>query len=321
MNVEKLADEIIEKRRHELSKKAQSYPRSNMIMSDLSECERYLTHSVLDYDKKPIPDEDLLARFEAGNTAEREIIRDLEGLGYTVVMSQKPVELRSKDGGIMATGRVDGFLKVDRNQIPFEIKSSHPNIFNQIKTIEDLQKKPWLRKYTYQIQMYLYANNIEQGLLIFTNCLGAWKILPVYLDYGLCEWILQKIERSYENIKGKEYGPRIPYDVEMCGKCHFASVCLNDIINKPADMIDNPELEEDIKRHEELKEPASEYTSLHKKIRETFKDIDKATVGTRWLIQQVPSQRTSYEIPEDVKKEYAKVVPIKRLVIQDLGGN
>lgn len=330
MIAEKLADQIIARRRAELKKQISGYPRKNVILSDIADCDRYLTYSVLDWDKRPLHDEDLQARFNAGKTWEREAIRELEGLGYDVTLSQQPVQIKNRSGELIASGKIDGFIDYmdesgKKHRLPLEIKTMQPNIFSTIKGVDDFQKRPYLRKYTRQLMLYMYGNNTEEGLFLLIDGLGRWKLLPLALDYGTCEWLLQRLERVYAAIKTKVLPDRIPYDVQICGKCAFAVNCLPDVLNRAADMINNADLEADIERHEEIKPLASEYDHLHEKIKETFKGIEKATVGMRFLVQNIPSARTTYELPveiakqiEDLKKEHASKVPVMRLMIQDL---
>lgn len=326
---EKLADQIIERRRAELKKQITSYQRKNLILSDIADCDRYLAYSVLEWDKRPLHDEDLQARFNAGRMWEREAIRELEGLGYEIILSQQPVQIKNRKGDVIATGKIDGFVVFEHEgkkiQVPIEIKTMQPNIFNTIKGSEDFQKRPYLRKYPRQLMLYMFGNNTDEGLFLLLDGLGRWKLLPLALDYGACEWLLQRIERTHEAIQAKQFPDRIPYDSQICGKCAFSHICLPDVLNKAADMIDNPDLEADIARHEEIKPIAAEYDQLHNTIKETFKGIEKAMVGTRFLVQNIPSARTTYELPADVeqqidelKKSYAKKVPVTRLVIEDL---
>lgn len=322
MLAEALADQILEKRRNELKKQITAYPRKNIILSDLADCDRYLAYSVLEWEKRPVHDEDLQARFNAGKTWEREAIRELEGLGYEIILSQQPVQIRNRQSELIATGKIDGFIVFEhegkRHKVPLEVKSMNGNIFNTIKSAEDFQRLPYLRKYPRQLLMYMYGNAVEEGIFLLLDGLGRWKLLPLALDYGTCEWLLQRIERVAENIKTKTLPDRIPYDSQICGKCAFSHICLADIINKPTEFIENEALENDIERHEELKPLASEFDRIHDVLKETFKGIEKAVVGTRWRIQQLPSQRTVYEIPDDIKKSYSKKVPVNRLVIEDL---
>lgn len=323
---DKLADSIIEKRVKELGKQISQYQRNNSILSDIGDCERQMVYSVLDWDKKPLHDAELQARFEAGKTAEREIVRELEGLGFDVVMSQAPILIKNRKGELIASGKIDGFIKYEGRNVPMEIKSMNPNIFNQVKSVTDFQKKPWLRKYTRQLMMYMFGNNEEEGLFIVTDCLGHWKILPLYLDYAEAEQILQRLERVHDHIQAKSYPKRIVYDQSICGKCPFASICLQDILNTEADIMDDPEIESIIDRHEEIKPIAKEYDDLHDQIKGIFKDKEKSIVGTKYIIQNIPSQRTVYELPDDVKEQineiksqFAKPVPLTRLVIEKIG--
>lgn len=320
-----LADAITTRRQEALVRRVTAYPRKNSILSDVHDCERYMTYAVLDWEKRPVHDAELQARFDAGNVWEKQIVMDLLSMGFEFQASQTPVTIKNRSGEIIATGRIDGFIRWESRKIPVEIKTMTPYLFDQLKTVEDFQKKPWLRKYPRQLMLYMFGNNEEWGLFIVTNGLGAWKLLVLSLDYGECEALLQKLERVHNAIQKKTYLDRIPYDPGTCGKCPFALLCLPDVINKAAESIDNPALEADIARHEELKPSASEYNTLHKKIKETFDGVEKAIVGTRWLILSAPSKRTVYEVPEDVQaqiddlmKAHAKKVPCTILSIQDL---
>lgn len=325
MNVADLAQSIIEKRTADLTTRISQYQRKNSILSDVADCERYMTYAVLDWDKRPVHDAELQARFDVGNLWEREMVRDLQGLGFTVTLSQQPVQIIGRGGELIATGKIDGFIQWEGRRYPVEFKSMNSNVFNSINTVEDFGKKPWTRKYLKQIQMYMFGNNCEEGLFIVNDCLGHWKLFPVYLDLGECEAILQKLERVAGAIKSKTYPDRIAYDQSICGKCPFAVQCLQDVINRPADLIDNEVLEADITRHEELKPLAKEFETLHDNLKGTFNGIEKAIVGTRWMIQNVPSKRTVYELTKEaeeqigeIKKAHSKQVPVTRLVIQDL---
>ena len=327
MIADALAQEIAERRKKELASRINRYQRKNSILSDIGECERQMVYSVLDWEKKPLHDEGLQARFDIGNLFEREIVRDLQGMGFSFILSQMPVEILGRGGAKIASGKIDGFIQYQGKKIPIEIKSMNPNVFNSINSIDDFNKKPWTRKYLRQLQLYMFGNNCEEGLFICTDCLGKWALWPVVLDLGECEALLQRLERVHNAIQANQYPDRIPYDQSICGKCAFASTCLADIINKPANFIDNEALEQDIDRHEELKPLAAEYDGLHDKIKDTFKGIEKAVVGDKYLVMSVPSNRTTYEIPPEVEKEIAelkkphmKKVPMNRLVIERLMG-
>ena len=321
-----LADSILSKRIQRLEGMATAYPRRNSILSDISECSRQMVYSVLDWDKRPAAGPDLQARFEAGKTFERDVVRELMDMGSQFEQSQSPVQIKNRAGDLIATGKIDGFIKWEGVRVPVEIKSMHPQIFQSIKSVEDFQKKPWLRKYTRQLQMYMFGNSCEWGLFIVGDLLGHWKMLPLALDYGEAESILQRLERVHEDIKSKRYPDRIVYDQSICGKCPFSAICLQDVVNREAEIIDSAEWDAKLERHEELKPLAKEFDDIHENIKESFSGKEKSIVSGRWLVQSIPSKRTAYEIPDDVKAEidelrkaHAVAVPVQRLVIEKIG--
>jgi len=318
---------IMERRARELESNIQSYPRNQSILSDISECERSMVYAVLDWKSRQLFDIETKARLEAGNLQEREIINQLIKLGFEVILSQQPVDVLGKSGKLIARGKIDGMIKWEGKRVPFEIKSMNPNIFNGIKSLDDFQKKPYLRKYLRQIQMYLFGNNIEEGFFILTDCLGHWKMFPVFLDYGECEAILLKLERVAAAIDSKAYPERISYDQSICGWCPFSLICLPDLMNQPAELIIDEAIETAVARHEFLKPLSKEFEKIHDEIREKFKNVAKAIIGDKFIVQNIASKRTAYELTPEaeeqvaaIKKEFAKQVPVMRLVIQSLDG-
>jgi len=325
MQINELIDEIIKRRKNSLSQKINHYQRKNSILSDIGECNRQLVYNVLDWDKRPLHDEELQARFDVGNLWEREVIRTLQELGFDFILSQSPVAIKNRNGELIATGKIDGFIQHDKQRFAVEIKSMNPNIFNQVKSLEDFQKKPWLRKYLRQLTLYLLANNQEWGLFILVDGMGHWKMIPLALDYGEAEFIIQRLETVHEFIKKKEYPDRIVYDTSICDRCPFALICLQDINKTPAELIIDDAVEQAVARHEELKPLAKEFDEIHDEIKEKFKNVAKAIIGDKFIVQNIASKRTAYELTPEaeeqvaaIKKEFAKQVPVLRLVIQAL---
>ena len=335
--VQDLVDELYRRQEKALSELNRSDPQHNPRASNIHDCARNIVYQVLDWDKKKPFDSWMIARFEEGRRQEKAVIQRLRLRGFDIIDQDVNGQLsiavpehstHEFRRGEVLTGRIDGLIQWNSEWIPFEIKSMHPNLFAGIKSLEDFNKKPIHRRYLRQIQMYLLGRGSEFGLFILTDGLGHDMFIPVYLDFGEAEWNLRHLETAARAIKRREYPDRIPYDARTCGSCQFAHLCLPDVINRPADLIENEELENDIARHQELKPLSAEYEKLHNHIKETFKGIEKAMVGTRFLVQNVPSQRTVYELPPEVdteinelKKAYAKKVPSTQLMIKDLDDN
>lgn len=307
---EALAFDIQERRKQSLKSRINISPRRNPIMSDIGECERQMVYAITDWDKRPPHDENLQARFDAGNLQEREIISELTKLGYDVSLSQMPVEIKHKDGSVLASGRIDGFIKYHGVKIPIEIKSMNPAVFDGIETVEDLQKKPYLRKYIRQLMLYCYGNNIEEGLFILTNCLGAIKAVPITLDYGECEAILKKLESVHEHLKNKTQPDRIPYREEICGWCPFAMICLADVVRTEAEVLTNDDLLMRLEQRESLKEASSQYDRVDKSIKDEIKKAGiKKGIAGEFLIST-----DTYE-----KKEFtSKACTVTKVTIQKL---
>ena len=71
-----LADHIVAKRTDVLNSKINRYPKRAFTCSDIHECDRYMIHSVLDWDKRELHDAGLQAIFDAGNKEEENVIPD-----------------------------------------------------------------------------------------------------------------------------------------------------------------------------------------------------------------------------------------------------
>lgn len=292
-----LAFDIMERRKAELVKGAQSYPRSQPILSDIGDCDRQIAYGVTNWKDREAPDVELLARFEAGNVQEREITTRLINMGYKVTLQQQPVEVKGRDGQLLARGKVDGFITFNGIKIPFEIKSMNPNVYNNVEIYEDFQKKPWLRKYPRQLQMYLLGNNCEWGLFILTDCLGHWKIIPVALSYEEGEAILQRLERVHAHLKAGTYPDRIDYRADICGQCAFAMICLPDVMRSQAIVLTDADTLTMLDERERLKPLHSQYEEVDKALKGKIKasGVTKAIAGD-WILSTKVVHKNAYSV-------------------------
>ena len=304
--VEGLIELIIKKRKEFLQGELKRYPREYPIASDIPDCDRYIVHSILDWQQKKMFDEYVQAMLIRGNTEEKQVTKDMLDLGLEIIENQTPFEARNAKG-ILCRGKIDGKLKFEGQKYPYEIKSMNVNSFNSIRNIDDLQKRPHFRKYLRQIQLYLFGHNAEEGLFIFTDLQGHYKLIPVYLDYGECELLLQRLEKVQVCLAKKEYPDRINYDERICGKCAFAHVCLPDTKSEGASVIEDPDLECALERREELKPLAKEYGDIDDDIKERFRERPDTIIGVNWRILAKASaykKLNTKAIPEDIKKQY-----------------
>ena len=293
--VNKLADEIVTKRKNQLRSNNKRWIPRNFYASSIPECDRQLVHSILDWDKRELADDGLLALFESGKKEENNIIKMLLDLGFEVVQQQNPIEIKNRKGETICSGRIDGKIIYNGVAIPYEIKSMQDYSFQQLNTIDDFQNSPLHRKYIKQLQLYMYGNNIEVGMFIISN-FRQIKVIPVYIDYGLCEQILQQLERAWEYVKKKEYPKPISYNPKICDWCPFELLCTKMTENKPAEFIDNKELEAKIDRRFQLEAAAKEYKELDEEIKAPFKKngVLNAIIGTKYEIIGRKQTRTTY---------------------------
>lgn len=293
--VETLVRALTERRQVRLTQMINQYPRRNPILSDLGDCNRQIVYGVTNWKDKPLPGPELQARFEVGNVMEREMTKELLEMGFNFVGGQDSVEINGKDGILLATGRIDGFIKWEGEKIPVEFKSMHPNIYDQVESIEDFSKKSWLRKYVRQLQMYCYGHNKEYGLFGLTNCLGGRKWFVLYLDLGECELLLQRLEKVAFHLALKTLPDRIPYREDVCGRCDFANICLADVVRNETDVLTDDVLIASLERREQLKDSHTEYGKIDKEVKSKLKGIEKGIAGS-FMIVGKPTHKESYTV-------------------------
>ncbi|GAG68019.1 unnamed protein product, partial [marine sediment metagenome] len=151
MSVQKLIDDIVQAREMDLAKDIKRYPRTNMRLSDIPDCCRQLVYGVLNWNERALFDIETIARLRKGNSEESEGVQYLLKLGFKVVLTQQAVDVNAKNDELLARGHIDGFLEHEGKRYPFEFKSANVNIYNSIKTIDDLQSRPYTRKYIRQL--------------------------------------------------------------------------------------------------------------------------------------------------------------------------
>ena len=277
---QELKDAILTRREDRLKSLAkigrQVCPRASSITS----CDREMVYSITCWDKKPVPEPWLQARFEEGKEQERKVIRELMDLGFEVVEGQKPFEIKSRQGKVILTGSIDGKALWKDKKVPFEVKSLDPNIYQQINEVDDFNKYDWARKYPLQMQVYLYGHNEEEGLFIITDCKGHWKIFTVTLDLGEMEKILQRCEFVMDSIDRNEM-PAFCKDASICRKCWaLGKVCAPDMNMGPGlVIIEDAEMEVMLVKREELRSANKEYDEIDTYIKGYFKGKPNSVCG------------------------------------------
>ncbi|MEK7556666.1 MAG: hypothetical protein AAB538_01685 [Patescibacteria group bacterium] len=249
------------------------------------ECERFLVYRRTRWQDEILPDAKLQAVFMIGNILEEFAFDLMRKAGLPVIEQQVMIE----DKRMKVTGHADATSAFEPDD-PFvvEIKTAHPMIWNQINTVDDLKKKPWLKKYPAQVQLYMFIRGYRRGVILFVNKSTGW-LKEIWMDLDLdfvaeiedkCKRINFAVEVSELAKTDEEKEACLPAritDRATCGMCSFRHVCLPDV-NFEAELkiADDPEFEAKLKRVVAAKPLTAEMTALEKEVKSRIKATAEA---------------------------------------------
>lgn len=267
-------------------------------------CTRYLVFDRTRWEEKTLHDERLQMIFDLGNDIENRVMRDLADAGVQVIEQQRAFSWPEYS----ISGHIDGKAIVDGQVYPIEIKSMSPFVYDRVNTVEDMLKSKYhyMRAYPGQMTTYLLMDNKEQGFFICKNKVsGAMKEIPVTLDYELGESLLQKATVINAHVASGTLPDPIEYDDNVCSECGYNHICTPDRIGKEIEVIDDEELVGLLADYERLKPYSKEYDEVDKRISEIVNGKEKLLAG-EWFITGSWRKRTGYNVPDDIKKQYAQ---------------
>lgn len=303
-----LAAEIETKRNAMLLATITNRPKQNSWASQVSACNRQNVYSILNWEDRKLHDIRLAARFKAGNDQERIILRELNELGFDVVEGQAtlPTDMTA---AYRVSGRIDGKLRYMGHRIPFEVKSCHPRIFAKLERMSNadalafISADRYISSHLKQFSLYLFGHNEEAGLLLYTDCMGHWKLVTVTLNYALAESVLDQLDLVKRYVEAKELPDRIPYDEDLCGGCSFLHICLPDVVRAETQLVDDPATVVALDRRAQLSAPADEYEELDKALKEKYRGTTRKILGGKWVVESKevlvkgkPQWRTTFKV-------------------------
>jgi CRISPR/Cas system-associated exonuclease Cas4 (RecB family) len=296
---------IVEKVYEYKKSQIKQYPVNANRASSLGHpCTRYLVFDRTRWEEKTLHDERLQMVFDLGNDIEDRVLKDLKEAGLQIIEQQRSFSWPEHQ----ITGHIDAKALIDGKAYPLEIKSMSPFAFDKVNSIQDMLKSKYayMRAYPGQMMLYLLMDNKERGFFILKNKVsGAMKEIPVDLDYGIGESLLQKAEAINTHVANKTLPDPIEYDENVCSDCGYNHICLPERIGKEVEIIDNEELEGLLRRYEELKPSSKEYDEVDKRISEIVNGKEKLLVGN-YFITGSWRKTTKYNVPPDVKTQYAE---------------
>lgn len=271
-------------------------------------CERYLYYIRVDGDKATKKDWKGIA--DRGNVMADWWKREMIGKGFKVIHDQLPLSDKlTKQYKI--SGRIDGRVgKGEIRPLLYEFKSMNDWAYKSINDWNDFSesKSWWVRGYPAQIQLYLLDQNEEGGLMVLMNAqTWEWKVIPVYLDLGYCEYLLNRAERVNKAVNSENAPERIGYDSKICGQCEFAHICLPDIKNEGWEFRDDEKLSAILKERASLEESADRFDELDKEAKEIAKVAGKTFLLPKWKVEIKKVTMTRLDtksIPIEVRTKY-----------------
>ncbi len=303
------AETINGRLREKLQEKCVIYPQNNLRCSSVGHpCPRYVYLCITNFNDRTPPDVGLQAIFGLGNTLETHVIEKIKEAGFEVIT---PTERSFRIMPQNITGREDLRIKDPETGelYPVEVKSISPFEFDKLNCFDGFvrHKKPFIRAYAAQIQLYLYKYEKPFGFFALINKLtGEIKFIKVDLDYDYCEKVLQKAEYINDCLS-KQTPPDACEEIGLCDNCDLQHIC-GQVKRIPADVELDDELENLINRKEELKAAKAEYEAIDKEIKERVGEREKIITGT-YLIERKSFVKAEYTVPASTQFR----INIKRL--------
>ena len=225
-------------------------------------------------------------------------------------------------------GEADWILTEDGLKYPLDGKSCSSQMFREIshyKTSDDLlsSKAIWLRHYPAQMYSYIALYGLAVSLLLFRNK-GNGKKHAINVP-----WSSEKGNRYLDGLKeinglvSREELPAVIDNEGICLRCGFCnSVCYAEG-NTPkaaATLIDDDDLRAALDRRAELERFSKEFDSLDKQIKERFDKQPGSWLVGDFIITNKPYNSTTYDVPEEIKKQYAKASARNKFSFKNLAG-
>lgn len=303
------AEEINGKLRDKLQEKCVIYPQNNLRCSSIGHpCWRYVYLSITNWEDRPAPDVGLQGIFQLGNTLEAHVIEKIKEAGYEVI-TPTTRSFRIDPQGI--TGREDLRIKDPEtgDLIPVEVKSISPYEFDRLNSFDDFvkNKKPFIRAYAAQIQLYMLKFGKEYGFFALINKLtGEIKFIRCEFDYDYCEEILVKAEFINKCLEDRTL-PDATDEIGLCESCDLKHIC-GQCKRTPATFEFDGELDGLIRRKQELSAAIAEYKEVSDLIKDIVGDREKIITGD-YLIERKAIAKEEYTVA--ARTEYR--INIKRL--------
>jgi hypothetical protein len=274
---------------------------------------RYAVLRRLHWEAAPLPTPELQMIYDEGNLQEKAILRDLQDAGFELIEQQTAVEWKQ----FQITGHLDAKILLDGEAIPLEVKSLSPFSWEKHRTIDDMMesKWPWMRGYPGQLLIYMLLSNAEHGVLVTKNkATGRLHAIDFELMTYLheAEGLLQVAEQTNMHLAAGTVPDPVPFEEWVCGKCDMFGVCQPPIAGDPPEVIDDPDLLEELTEREQLDAARKRYDALDKKIKAQFDARDGVHLCGDFAIETKITQKERKQLVGTGEMFDSATVKIKR---------
>lgn len=240
-------------------------------------CRRRLFYERTCPELRPEIDERAAFTFKMGHLLERQARADLERAGFEVHLAQGHFVWEAFN----IVGSVDGFLSVNGDTLPLEIKSVSGNYWPELTSVQAMSESShfWVRLYPSQLCLYMLMSNHERGLFYLVNKnTGQPRVLEMALDYDMAERCVKAAEAINKAVAEKTPPDRMDFDTKVCGFCSYRQTICAPPQPLPERM-DDPELIAFLEERERLKEASAAYKKAQDRMKEQFDKQGIVEVG------------------------------------------
>lgn len=322
----KLADET-------KSAKIRRIPHQSNWVSELGHpCLLYLTFQRTQWEQAVLHDVDRQYLYDEGNNQEDIIFKDLENMGVKVLERGVPIGHDAILRDLKIGGRLDGAIncasishrlsplapQIDwaRQRVVVECKAINPAHWEKLVDYDAIMTFPraYVRRWAYQLQMYLFGHNDEAGMFVFKNKIsGRLRFVPVTLDLDTCEMLAQKAKKVNEATEAygqtKALPDPIPWHHDVCPTCPYLHICPNSREIKPTEITLDEELIGLMERREALAVHSRELDAINEEIDgklERFNGQD-VLISDRWQVRWKLIAESTRTVSQHYRKQIVKL--------------
>jgi hypothetical protein len=261
---------------------------------------------------------DGLNRMQQGREMEELVIMQLSRAGaiadpkFSVIQRQTRIVIKDRDGLELIVAKIDGRLKFEGEKHTPITEIKWGRSFMGCESVRDLDAGEWTRAAVDQMLCYLLGMDEPLGVFVLPRVTDFPTLIPVVLD--------QHLARAEAALVGTRKAvlartspndnplPTFTTDSSLCRRCpHLKKTCLPPAFEYGDGVTliaDDEVLLQNLLEREATAGAHRQYERADKAAKTRLRDVAHALCGPfeitgRW------SPQTRYELPDDVKAQYA----------------